>query len=238
MNIIDLFFLSDLGDAKWFYIETNQLTDDDIAKITNIFPVCDEITLREMEPMFKLTLKGKMKPKKKPKKKPVDEFFSTGGNILIYPELMAPGSIILTANDYKCLAVDEFLNDSIINFYIKYLSIEILTDEQKPITYMFDTFFYENLSGASRRNPNKQHERIEKWTRRVNIFQKDFIVVPINQSLHWFLAIICFPGINTTVPSSAVQICQADTTVDGTDDSFGPPRYEDDKVTAEQIVKK
>ena len=28
----------------------------------------------------------------------------------------------------------------------------------------------------------------------MNIFEKDFIIVPINEHSHWFVAVICFPG--------------------------------------------
>lgn len=33
-----------------------------------------------------------------------------------------------------------------------------------------------------------------KWTRRVDIFSKDFLFIPICEQLHWTLAIICFPA--------------------------------------------
>ena len=39
-----------------------------------------------------------------------------------------------------------------------------------------------------------RHDRVKRWTRKVNIFEKDFIVIPINENYHWYLAIICFPG--------------------------------------------
>jgi Ulp1 family protease len=35
---------------------------------------------------------------------------------------------------------------------------------------------------------------VRKWTARFELFKKDFIVVPVNQSLHWTLAIVCHPG--------------------------------------------
>ena len=44
------------------------------------------------------------------------------------------------------------------------------------------------ISAAERR-----HERVEKWTKNVNLFEKDFLIVPINKSAHWYLAIICYP---------------------------------------------
>ena len=28
----------------------------------------------------------------------------------------------------------------------------------------------------------------------MNIFEKDFVVVPINENYHWYLCIICYPG--------------------------------------------
>ncbi|KAK9692716.1 Ulp1 protease family, C-terminal catalytic domain [Popillia japonica] len=42
----------------------------------------------------------------------------------------------------------------------------------------------------------KRHARVKNWTKNVNLFEKDFIIVPINESCHWFLAIICFPGMD------------------------------------------
>lgn len=42
----------------------------------------------------------------------------------------------------------------------------------------------------------KRHARVKNWTKNVNLFEKDFIIVPINENCHWFLAIICFPGMN------------------------------------------
>jgi hypothetical protein len=35
---------------------------------------------------------------------------------------------------------------------------------------------------------------VAKWTRRVDIFSKDFLFVPICESLHWTLAIVCYPS--------------------------------------------
>lgn len=39
----------------------------------------------------------------------------------------------------------------------------------------------------------KRHSRVASWTKNINLFEKDFIIVQINKDSHWFLAIICFP---------------------------------------------
>lgn len=41
----------------------------------------------------------------------------------------------------------------------------------------------------------KRHARVSSWTKNVNLFEKDFIIIPINEQSHWFLAIICFPNL-------------------------------------------
>lgn len=41
----------------------------------------------------------------------------------------------------------------------------------------------------------KRHARVKSWTKRVDVFEKDFLVIPINERSHWFLAVVCFPGL-------------------------------------------
>lgn len=64
--------------------------------------------------------------------------------------------------------------------------INFLNDCRRSNPYEIDT----NLTPAE-----KRHLRVKNWTKNVNIFEKDFIVIPINENSHWFLAIICFPGL-------------------------------------------
>lgn len=109
-----------------------------------------------------------------------------------------------------CLAQDQFLNDVIIDFYLKHLVHDILTHVQREKTHIFSTFFYKRLTTKPSKvnkisNPHewdnslspaqKRHARVKTWTKNVNIFEKDFIVVPINENCHWFVAIICFPSL-------------------------------------------
>lgn len=140
-------------------------------------------------------------------------FFSTNPTeirqILIYPP--GKGGIPINTEDYMCLAQDQFLNDVIIDFYLKHLVHDILTCTQKEKTHIFSTFFYKRLTTKPSKvnkssNPHewdtsltaaqKRHARVKTWTKNVNIFDKDFIIVPINENCHWFVAIICFPSLD------------------------------------------
>jgi hypothetical protein len=48
--------------------------------------------------------------------------------------------------------------------------------------------------------------RVKKWTKDVNIFDKDFIIVPMNKNAHWHLAIICYPALISPAYSSEKRV--------------------------------
>lgn len=124
--------------------------------------------------------------------------------LMIYPP-QGKGGISINTEDYQCLAVDQYLNDVIIDFYLKYLHEEVMSPEQRQKTHIFSSFFYKRLTATSARQRHlerdlkmtpaqKRHNRVKSWTKNVNLFEKDFVIIPINELSHWFLAVICFPG--------------------------------------------
>lgn len=88
--------------------------------------------------------------------------------------------------DIKSLDDGMYLNDVIIDFYLKYLQVEKLSKHNQRRTHVFGTFFFtvynkdvdleSNVSIESQR-----HGFVRKWTKNVNILEKDFIFIPINQ---------------------------------------------------------
>ncbi|XP_062326167.1 sentrin-specific protease 6 isoform X2 [Osmerus eperlanus] len=121
--------------------------------------------------------------------------------LVLYPPPPARGGISVTNEDLHCLNQGEFLNDVIIDFYLKYL---MLKEENAMRSHVFSSFFYKRLTqteqGQAQAPENLlerklRHSRVRTWTRNVDLFQKDFIFVPINESAHWFLAVICFPDL-------------------------------------------
>uniref|UniRef100_A0A1B6JN05 Ubiquitin-like protease family profile domain-containing protein n=1 Tax=Homalodisca liturata TaxID=320908 RepID=A0A1B6JN05_9HEMI len=134
--------------------------------------------------------------------------------IMVYPPPPEKGGIPINTEDYACLGEDQFLNDVIIDFYLKYVVEKTLSPEDRARTHVFSSFFYKRLTTKpppKRKSMNpvendptaspaaKRHSRVKSWTKNVNLFTKDFIVIPINENSHWFLAIICFPGLTGPV---------------------------------------
>uniref|UniRef100_A0A8C4W3N1 SUMO specific peptidase 6 n=1 Tax=Gopherus evgoodei TaxID=1825980 RepID=A0A8C4W3N1_9SAUR len=127
--------------------------------------------------------------------------------LIVYPPPPAKGGISVTNEDLHCLNEGEFLNDVIIDFYLKYLVLEKLKKEDADRIHVFSSFFYKRLNQRERRNlhetanlsvQQKRHGRVKTWTRHVDVFEKDFIFVPLNEAAHWFLAVIWFSWFRKT----------------------------------------
>lgn len=116
---------------------------------------------------------------------------------VVYPK-DDPDAVLISERDVKLLEPDTFINDTIIDFYIKYLNNKIQTDRQQDF-HFFNSFFFRKLADLDK-DPSSACEgraafqRVRKWTRKVNLFEKDYIFIPVNYSLHWSLIVICHPG--------------------------------------------
>ncbi|XP_070711769.1 sentrin-specific protease 7b [Pempheris klunzingeri] len=124
--------------------------------------------------------------------------------LIQYPAAPCKGRITVTKEDLACLSGGEFLNDVIIDFYLKYLLLEGVGGPVAERSHVFSSFFYKQLSrrraageddAPSIPDRHTRHQRVKTWTRHVDIFTKDFLFVPVNQEAHWFLVVVCFPGL-------------------------------------------
>ncbi|XP_075094868.1 uncharacterized protein LOC107787832 isoform X2 [Nicotiana tabacum] len=116
---------------------------------------------------------------------------------VIYPE-GDPDAVSISKRDVDLLQPKNFINDTIIDFYIMYLRNKI-NPEEKDRFHFFNSFFFRKLADLDK-DPTRACEgraafqRVRRWTTKVNFFGKDFIFIPVNFSLHWSLIVICHPG--------------------------------------------
>ncbi|XP_030211358.1 sentrin-specific protease 7 [Gadus morhua] len=128
---------------------------------------------------------------------------SAGQRLIQYPAPPSKGSITVTTEDLACLKPGTFLNDVIIDFYLKYLLLEGVPVGFSERCHVFSSFFFRQLSRRRAQGEEVpalltrevRHQRVKTWTRHVDIFTKDFLFVPVNQEAHWYLLVICFPGL-------------------------------------------
>ncbi|KAH1110599.1 hypothetical protein GYH30_009434 [Glycine max] len=99
-------------------------------------------------------------------------------------------------------------------YFPKYLKNQI-PDMEKHRFHFFNSFFFRKLADMDK-NPSSASDgkaaflRVRKWTRKVNLFAKDYIFIPVNFNLHWSLIVICHPGevvnFNDKEPDNSLKV--------------------------------
>lgn len=129
---------------------------------------------------------------------------------------------MLTNGDMDRLHDGEFLNDNVIDFYLRHvfrkndwhLAAPPAPTSAPPKSAQVDVDGAANATTDMHAAPEVErksayvfntlffkrliqkggYENVRRWTRKVDIFAYDFLFVPVNMSFHWSLAIICNPG--------------------------------------------
>ncbi|KAE9364632.1 cysteine proteinase, partial [Stipitochalara longipes BDJ] len=135
--------------------------------------------------------------------------------------------------DIEKLDDGEFLNDNLIVFYLRWLQDQIERNhpEMAKRIYFQNTFFYQKLAKSEKGTKSINYEAVKKWTSKVDLLSKDYIIIPINEHAHWYVAIICnapklLPGAEAMNSS---QSQDADTTKKSRRKSGPPPRKHNPK---------
>jgi len=105
--------------------------------------------------------------------------------VVVYPPSpTAKFRVAVKEHDLEYLEPEEFLNDTIIDFYLQWFYREQVFKENWPKFHVFSSFFYTRLA------KDKDCSKVVRWAS--DIFQKDYLFIPINLSLHWTLAVVCY----------------------------------------------
>ena len=91
-------------------------------------------------------------------------------------------SIPIAPKDLETLEGLNWLNDEVINFYFNLISERSDLVEGAPKVHIFSTFFYAKLTSSP-----SAYNMLKRWTRKVDIFAKDLILVPVHLNVHWTL---------------------------------------------------
>ncbi|XP_049869339.1 sentrin-specific protease 1-like [Pectinophora gossypiella] len=87
--------------------------------------------------------------------------------------------------DLQTLAGLNWLNDEVINFYMNLLMQRSEERSDLPKVYATNTFFYPKLKQSGQAG-------LRRWTRKVDIFAHDLMVVPVHLGVHWCVSIVDF----------------------------------------------
>ncbi|CAG9317443.1 unnamed protein product [Blepharisma stoltei] len=101
--------------------------------------------------------------------------------LVIYPP-DSKSSITIRESDFSRLNPIEFLNDNLVDFFIKYF----ITESNKDNFFAFSSFFYVSIVESG-------YDKVLKWNKGCDIFEKDFWIIPIADNNHWLLLIVAYP---------------------------------------------
>ncbi|KAF7643969.1 hypothetical protein LDENG_00230380, partial [Lucifuga dentata] len=88
---------------------------------------------------------------------------------------------VLTMDDLGTLYGQNWLNDQVMNMYG-----DLVMDSVPEKVHFFNSFFYDKLR-------TKGYDGVKRWTKNVDIFQKDLLLIPIHLEVHWSLVSVDIP---------------------------------------------
>ncbi|KAI0343926.1 cysteine proteinase [Trametopsis cervina] len=154
----------------------------------------------------KLIKSQQVEDRLRPKKKPLPTSLPANEEAEVDDLLHKRGVISKCAReqvsdkDLQRLRPGQWLNDEVINFYGQMIlsrselsnaksNKENNSQSSKPLNvHYFNTFFWSKLTGEG-----YERARLAKWTKRIDIFSKDIILIPVNHgNAHWTGAAINF----------------------------------------------
>jgi len=111
--------------------------------------------------------------------------------------IIKENGIAITQHDLLTLTGLRWLNDHIIEFYLQMVHKRSLRPELReepfrfPTVYPMNTYFFTRLCQGG-------YEKVKNWTKNVDIFSYDLVVIPVHQQeIHWACIIVDFrvPGV-------------------------------------------
>eukprot|EP00984_Skeletonema_dohrnii_P026735 scaffold16130_cov152-Skeletonema_dohrnii-CCMP3373.AAC.2 len=96
-------------------------------------------------------------------------------------------SLVVNGMDASTLKPERCLNDSIINFWMSWLITPRSPQDTNSPIHAFSTHF---LAGVM---TNGYTDSLQRWLKRVNIFEKKLLLFPVHLGHHWSLIAVLNP---------------------------------------------
>ncbi|XP_040284242.1 sentrin-specific protease 5 [Bufo bufo] len=88
----------------------------------------------------------------------------------------------LYLDDLVTLDEQQWLNDQVINMYG-----DLIMDSAPDKIHFFNTFFHKQLV-------TKGYDGVRRWTKKVDLFKKTLLLIPIHLQVHWALVAVNIPN--------------------------------------------
>lgn len=93
------------------------------------------------------------------------------------------------SESYSVKVVSKYVNPfslcQVINFYLNLVMGRAEQEAGRRKVYCFSTFFFPKLHGGG-------HAAVRRWTKAVDLFLYEIILIPLHLGVHWSLAVSRF----------------------------------------------
>lgn len=100
----------------------------------------------------------------------------------------------ITYSDFKTLYDNDWINDSLIDFFIKYEMDKAVYQKhlfKQSDIYAFNSFFFTKLMSGDEFDDNiDYYGNIKRWLNKLDLMSYPNIIIPINENLHWYCCVI------------------------------------------------
>ncbi|CDO96595.1 unnamed protein product [Kluyveromyces dobzhanskii CBS 2104] len=96
--------------------------------------------------------------------------------------------ISVNNQDFKCLYNHDWINDTILDFFLKFYIEKSISNNivARTDVHLLSSFFYTKLVSTQ----ENRYANVKKWVVNSDLFSKKFVVLPINMNYHWFGCIV------------------------------------------------
>ena len=95
-------------------------------------------------------------------------------------------NVSINRNDLATLIGTSLINDNVFNFYLDLIQKRSQDNPSLPQVHCFNTNFLSTFL-------SRGYKAVRRWTKKVDIFQKDILIIPCHvSSNHWTLAVVDF----------------------------------------------
>lgn len=114
----------------------------------------------------------------------------------------------ITNSDFKTLYNNDWINDSVIDFFIKYDIDQAVKNNlfKQDEIFAFNSFFFNKLMTKSKDTPSLKdgeeivsldkdtlpdyYGNIKRWLNKIDLMKYPYVIIPINENLHWYCCVV------------------------------------------------
>jgi len=112
------------------------------------------------------------------------------------PAPLRLNGITLGPRDLALLREGQFLNDSILDFFLRLAVDAVAPPDLRSNFYVASTLFFQKLTAGGAENGEEGFQNVRTWTRALagGLLAHEYVALPVNEAnLHWWLAVLCYP---------------------------------------------